>query len=162
MPRQIVASVGFASAEPTKSAVVSGRQKQNLRAAWWPRRPRVANALSNAAKTGQSRPLSPPAPARSIPRPIFHFLGSSFLLARNRSSHRSSGAPPSPLPAPARSTSLVRHRSNSDVLPPHHRNHICLIAAPGKPPCRIQPRRSITVSPVTVARAPPSTSPCVS
>ena len=162
MPRQIASSVGFASAEPTESAVVSGQQKQSLRAAWWPQWPRVANALSNAARTGQSRPLSPPAPARSIPRPIFLFLGSSFVLARNRSSHRSSGAPPSPLLALARSTSPIRHRSHSTTIIESHRTRLCSPTALGKPPCHVRSRRSITASPVTVAGAPSSTSPCVS
>ena len=94
MPRQIAPSVGFASAEPTESAVVSGRQKQSLRAAWWPRRPRVAVALTAQATTRLSTALSPQHPPALSHASIFAFR---LLLRRWQRPQQQCRSPPSPL-----------------------------------------------------------------
>ena len=95
MSRQIVPLVGFASAEPTESAIVSGRQKQSLRAAWWPRRPRVAVALTAQATTRLSTALSPQHPPALSRASIFAFR---LLLRRWQRPQQQRRSPPSPLP----------------------------------------------------------------
>ena len=83
---------------------------QALAAAWRGNWPRVAGVLPRAAETSQSRPLSPPAPSRSIPRLI-----SKFLLLLRRPQHPQAQPPSSRIAAVA-SRALCR-TTTASILP---------------------------------------------
>ena len=83
---------------------------QALAAAWRGNWPRVAGVLPHAAETSQSRPLSPLAPSRSIPRLIPKFL---LLLHRP---HHPQAQPPSSRSAAVASRAL-RHTTTASISP---------------------------------------------
>ena len=89
----------------TESQLQCSDRVQGLKAACTPR---VAGVLTGQATAGQNMPHQAATRAREPPSASFHFLASLRLL-RNRSS---SAAPPSPLTAQARASSLdCHHRS---------------------------------------------------
>ena len=122
--------------EPTESQAFSGRHRQASHAAWRGKQPRVAAGLSAQATTRLGVALTPPAPARPLPRSVFHFLGllprlllQPFLhqeppvplltTTRPRCSSATATAPPSPqqlqMSPIARCSSLVS-RSNAHAF----------------------------------------------
>ena len=95
----------------------------------------------------------------SHPAPHFPFSAPSSSPQRQPSSARTSAV----AIANASSPSLLLHPGNASTsAPATHCLLPCSLTELGKPPQRVRPRRNFTASPVTVAGAPPSTSPCVS
>ena len=144
--------------ELTESQTFSGRHRQNPCAACPRRRPRVASALSAQATPRPSAPSSrhcPPALSRT---PFSRCLGLSSSQQQPPSSRS-----PAVAVANASVPSLLLHPDNASTSAPAiHCFLPCSLAMLGKPPHRVRPHRSSTASPVTVAGAPQSTSPCVS
>ena len=143
--------------ESADCSVVSGRQRQNPRAAWWPRRPRVTSALPTAA--GRPERAINIASDRSTP-PALHFAFPLLLLRRPQ--HPRTQPPSSSSSAVAianaSSPSSLLHRCNTSTRAPmtHHLGPRSLTAL-GKQQRRALARRSIPATLVTVAGAPPST-----
>ena len=138
--------------------VVVADRRQALAAAWRGKRPRVASALPSQATMRLGAPASrqlPPAPSQRS-----HFA-SGFLLHRSTAAS-SSPPPPSPLETPAHAWPLQHHRNSSTVSPAPRCFFLCPLTALGKPPQRMQARRSSAMSPVVVATPPQSSSRSVS
>ena len=130
---------------------------QAMAATWRGKWPHVTNALIAQATTRLNAALTPPAPARAIPRPIFSFP-----------------APPLPFAAPAAVAELLQLRcrhsgAQACAEPPfRHRRSItvfpvtpCASQCPrfklGKRQHHAAPRQSSAASPVTMATSAPST-----
>ena len=121
---------------------------------------RLCSAQPGHAAPG--RAFKSPAPARSCPRPHFAFPGSPSPLTS-----------PQPLQPRCREPAIAIGGASSRLAPPSPPQPStvfpatpcalpCPLLALGKLQPRARARRSSAASPVTVAGAPQSTSPCVS
>ena len=142
--------------EPTESGASVADRHQVLAAAWRGNWPRVAGVLPRAAETSQSRPLSPPAPSRSIPRLI-----SKFMLLLRRPQHPQT-QPPSSRSTAVTSRALCRTTTASISpiatphlpLPPRLDCSSCHASVRAYSPFSFSPEFSVTMA-ASTASSPP-------